>query len=86
MLPFSVGARTGMMGSFTLLRFDDDPDIHYSEGYDQGHMTANPDVIRERSVGYARLQAGALSVKDSADLIARVMEEGYGDRATDDVA
>ncbi|MEV0480382.1 helix-turn-helix transcriptional regulator [Streptomyces sp. NPDC050508] len=83
-LPFSVGAHTGMMGSFNLLRFDDDPDIHYSEGYDQGHMTANPDVIKERSVGYARLQAGALSVGDSADLIARVMEERYGDRATDD--
>ncbi|MET7487125.1 helix-turn-helix transcriptional regulator [Streptomyces sp. NPDC005538] len=85
-LPFSVGAHTGMMGSFTLLRFGDDPDIHYSEGYDQGHMTANPEVIKERSVGYARLQAGALSVKESADLIARVMEERYGDRATDDVA
>ncbi|MFJ9374963.1 helix-turn-helix domain-containing protein [Streptomyces sp. NPDC101455] len=82
-LPFSVGAHTGMMGSFNLLRFDDDPDIHYSEGYDQGHMTANPDVIKERSVGYARLQACALSVEDSANLIARVMEERYGDRPTD---
>ncbi|MGW3107739.1 helix-turn-helix domain-containing protein [Streptomyces sp. NPDC001100] len=85
-LPFSVGGHTGTMGSFNLLRFDDDPDIYYSEGYDQGHMTANPQVIRERSVGYARLQAGALSVEESADLIARVMEERYGDRPTDDVA
>jgi len=82
-LPFSVGVHSGMVGSFTVLRFDDDPDIHYSEGYDQAHMTANPDVIRERSVGYARLQADALSVEDSADLIARVMEERYGDRAED---
>ncbi|MGC9541985.1 helix-turn-helix domain-containing protein [Streptomyces sp. UG1] len=79
-LPFDVGPHAGMMGSFTLLRFDDDPDIHYSESYDQGHMTANPQVIRERSVGYARLQAAALSPRDSADLIARVMEERYGDR------
>jgi transcriptional regulator with XRE-family HTH domain len=82
-LPFSVGVHSGMVGSFNLLRFEDDPDIHYSEGYDQAHMTANPDVIRERSVGYARLQADALSVEDSADLIARVMEERYGDRAED---
>ncbi|WP_329554116.1 helix-turn-helix domain-containing protein [Streptomyces sp. NBC_00696] len=82
-LPFSVGAHTGMMGSFTLLRFGDDPDLHYSEGYDQGHMTANPEVIRERSVGYARLQAAALSVEESADLIARVMEERYADQPTD---
>ncbi|KOV76315.1 XRE family transcriptional regulator [Streptomyces sp. NRRL WC-3618] len=79
-LPFSVGAHTAMMGTFNLLRFDDDPDIHYCESYDQGHMTANPDVIRERSVGYARLQAKALSLEDSADLIARVMEERYGDQ------
>ncbi|WP_019075042.1 helix-turn-helix domain-containing protein [Streptomyces hokutonensis] len=82
-LPLASGVHAGMVGSFNLLRFDDDPDIYYSEGYDQAHMTANPDVIRERSVGYARLQADALSVEDSADLITRVMEERYGDRAED---
>ncbi|MEV6167901.1 helix-turn-helix transcriptional regulator [Streptomyces sp. NPDC051954] len=79
-LPYSVGGHTGMMGSFTLLRFDDHPDLFYCESYDQGHMTPNPEVIRERSVGYARLQATALSPEDSADLIARVMEERYGDQ------
>ncbi|MGW1610775.1 helix-turn-helix domain-containing protein [Streptomyces sp. NPDC002285] len=77
-LPFSVGQHSGVMGSFTLLRFDDHPDLFYSESYDQGHMTANPAVIRGRSVGYARLQAEALSPKESAALIARVMEERYG--------
>ncbi|MDL2078663.1 helix-turn-helix transcriptional regulator [Streptomyces sp. GXMU-J15] len=79
-LPYSAGAHTGMMGTFTLLRFDDHPDLFYSESYDQGHMTANPQVIRERSVGYARLQAAALSPEDSADLIARAMEERYGEQ------
>ncbi|WP_306325479.1 helix-turn-helix domain-containing protein [Streptomyces venezuelae] len=77
-LPFKAGEHTAVMGSFTLLRFDSDPDLFYSESYDMGHMTANPEVIRERSVGYARLQATALSVEDSAALIARVMEERYG--------
>jgi transcriptional regulator with XRE-family HTH domain len=80
-LPFSVGQHAGMMGSFNLLRFEDHPDLHYSEGYDSGgHMTANPWLIRERSVGYARLQAEALSPRDSAALIARVMEERYGEQ------
>ncbi|MFJ7042043.1 Scr1 family TA system antitoxin-like transcriptional regulator [Streptomyces sp. NPDC101112] len=83
-LPFSVGQHSGMMGSFTLLRFDDDPDLHYSESYDQGHMTANPQVIRERSVGYARLQAEALSPRESAALIARVMEERYEEQPGSD--
>ncbi|MFF4171873.1 helix-turn-helix domain-containing protein [Streptomyces sp. NPDC001744] len=78
-LPFSAGEHTGLMGSFNILRFDDDPDIFYVESYDQGHMTANPSVIKERSVGYARLQATALSPEDSAALITRVMEERYGD-------
>ncbi|MFJ8748882.1 helix-turn-helix domain-containing protein [Streptomyces sp. NPDC102441] len=79
-LPFSVGQHTGMIGSFNLLRFEDDPDLFYVDSYDQGHMTANPQVIKERSVGYARLQAAALSPEDSATLIARVMEERYGNQ------
>ncbi|MDX2560140.1 helix-turn-helix transcriptional regulator [Streptomyces sp. TX20-6-3] len=77
-LPFKAGEHAAVMGSFTLLRFDSDPDLFYAESYDMGHMTANPEVMRERSVGYARLQATALSVEDSASLIARVMEERYG--------
>ncbi|OAR25831.1 transcriptional regulator [Streptomyces sp. ERV7] len=77
-LPFSVGAHPATLGSFTLLRAEEDPDLLYTESYDIGHMTANPQVIRERSVGYARLQATALSPEDSAALIARVMEERYG--------
>ncbi|GGX24915.1 transcriptional regulator [Streptomyces malachitofuscus] len=76
-LPFRPGQHAGMMGSFNLLRFEDNPDLFYMDGYDQGHMTANPDVIKERSVGYARLQASALSPEDSARLITRVMEERY---------
>ncbi|MFE2879708.1 helix-turn-helix domain-containing protein [Streptomyces roseus] len=78
-LPLSTGEHSGMMGSFNLLRFDDDPDLFYAESYDSAHMTANPQVIRERSVGYARLQAAALSPEESALLIARVMEERYED-------
>ncbi|SCE30710.1 hypothetical protein GA0115243_110232 [Streptomyces sp. ScaeMP-e83] len=69
-----------MLGSFNLLRFDDDPDLFYAESYDQGHMTANPSVIKERSVGCARLQATAPSPEDSATTITRVMEERYGNR------
>ncbi|WP_142200018.1 helix-turn-helix domain-containing protein [Streptomyces tendae] len=76
-LPLAVGQHAGMMGTFTLLRFDADPDLFYKDGYDCGHMTASPDVIKERSFGYARLQASALSPEDSARLITRVMEERY---------
>ncbi|NUK04404.1 helix-turn-helix domain-containing protein [Streptomyces lunaelactis] len=83
-LPFEAGAHAGVMGSFYLLRFDDDPDLVYTEDFVQGHMTANPQALREGSLRYDHLQAAALSVEDSAALIARVMEERYGDQPEPD--
>ncbi|MFF2780039.1 Scr1 family TA system antitoxin-like transcriptional regulator [Streptomyces sp. NPDC058052] len=77
-LPFEVGQHSGLLGSFTLLRFDDDPELFYVPVYGGGHMTADPHTIRARSVGYARLQAAALSPQGSAALIERVMRERYG--------
>ncbi|MEJ8634832.1 helix-turn-helix transcriptional regulator [Streptomyces sp. MS2.AVA.5] len=78
-LPLSAGEHPGLAGSFTVLRFDDHPDIFYTEDMMSGHMTANAESIREASLHYAHLQAAALSVGDSAALIACVMEERYGD-------
>lgn len=79
-LPFAAGEHSSLAGSFNMLRFDDDPDIVYTEDLISGHMTANPDTVREGSLRYAHLQAASLSVEESAALIARVMEERYGDR------
>ncbi|MFE5857984.1 helix-turn-helix domain-containing protein [Streptomyces sp. NPDC056500] len=83
-LPFAAGEHAGLDGEFTILRFGDDPDIVYTEDFIQGHMTANPESIREGSLRYDRLQAAALSVRDSAALIARVMEERYGEQPESD--
>ncbi|WP_030770525.1 MULTISPECIES: helix-turn-helix domain-containing protein [unclassified Streptomyces] len=77
-LPFEAGAHAGLQGEITLLRFDDGPDIVYTEDFVQGHMTANPQALREGSLRYDHLQAAALSLEDSAARIARVMEERYG--------
>jgi transcriptional regulator with XRE-family HTH domain len=77
-LPNEAGAHASLAGSFNFLRFDDNPDIVYTEDIISGHMTANPETIREAALRYARLQAAALSVEDSAELITRVMEERYG--------
>lgn len=79
-LPFAAGAHAGLPGPFNLLRFDDDPDLVYTEDFVQGHMTANPPAIKEGSLRYDHLRAAALSVEASAALIARVMEERYGDQ------
>ncbi|MFG2346692.1 helix-turn-helix domain-containing protein [Streptomyces phaeochromogenes] len=79
-LPFSAGAHAGLQGSFTLFRFTSDPDIVYTEGYGTGHPTANPDTVKDCSLRYDHLQAAALSLRDSAELIRRVMEERYGEQ------
>ncbi|WP_327735241.1 helix-turn-helix transcriptional regulator [Streptomyces nojiriensis] len=83
-LPFEAGAHAGQPGSFSLMRFDGDPDIVYTEDFVQGHMTANPQAFREGSLRYDHLQAAALSVEASAVRIARVMEERYGDHPEPD--
>jgi transcriptional regulator with XRE-family HTH domain len=79
-LPFSAGAHAGLQGSFDLFRFDTDPDIVYTEGYGSGHPTANPDTVKDCSLRYDHLQAAALSLRESAELIRRVMEERYGEQ------
>ncbi|MDQ1017756.1 helix-turn-helix domain-containing protein [Streptomyces afghaniensis] len=83
-LPFGAGEHASLVGSFNVLRFDDDPEIVYTEDMISGHMTANPDTVREAARRYASLQAAALSVRDSAELIARVMEERYGEQPEPD--
>ncbi|MFD7877080.1 helix-turn-helix domain-containing protein [Streptomyces sp. NPDC059766] len=83
-LPFGAGAHAGLMGSFAILRFDKDPGIVYTEDFVQGHMTANPQTLKEGSVRYDQLQAAALSAEDSAALISRMMEGRYGNEPESD--
>ncbi|MBY8342513.1 helix-turn-helix domain-containing protein [Streptomyces spinosirectus] len=78
-LPFAAGAHAGLTGSFDLYRFASEPSIVYTEGYGSAHPTANPETVKSCSLRYDHLQAAALSIKDSAELIRRVMEERYGE-------
>ncbi|MFD3729868.1 helix-turn-helix domain-containing protein [Streptomyces sp. NPDC058632] len=79
-LPNKAGEHASLAGSFNFLRFEEDPDVVYTEDVISGHMTANSETIKEAALRYARVQAAALSVEDSAELIARLMEDRYGDR------
>ncbi|MEU4985577.1 helix-turn-helix transcriptional regulator [Streptomyces sp. NPDC021969] len=83
-LPFSAGAHPGLTGSFNLYRFASDPAILYTERYGSGHPTANPESVKDCSLRYDHLRAAALSLKDSAALIRRVMEERYGEQGDAD--
>jgi hypothetical protein len=44
-------------------------------------MTANSETSKEAELRYARVQAAALCVEGSAEPIARLMEDHYGDRS-----
>ncbi|MGZ3115238.1 helix-turn-helix domain-containing protein [Streptomyces sp. H62] len=83
-LPFSAGAHAGLQGSFDVYRFAGDPSIVYTEGYGSGHPTANPDTVKDCSLRYDHLQASALSLRESAELIRRLMEERYGEQRDSD--
>lgn len=83
-LPFSAGAHAGLTGSYDIYRFASDPAIVYTEGYGSGHPTANPDTVKDCSLRYDHLQAAALSLRGSAALIRRVMEERYGEQRDSD--
>lgn len=83
-LPFHAGQHPATVGSFNVLRFERDPDIVYAESYGSANVTANPDTVKDCAHRYDHLQAAALSVEDSAALIARVMEERYGDHPEPD--
>ncbi|WP_108933917.1 helix-turn-helix domain-containing protein [Streptomyces ardesiacus] len=83
-LPFSTGAHPGLTGSFSIFRFASDPAILYTDRYGSGHPTANPESVKDCSLRYDHLRAAALSLKDSAALIRRVMEERYGEQGNAD--
>lgn len=77
-LPFSAGVHAGLQGSFDLFRFTDDPELVYTESYGSGSTTANPDTVKDCALRYDHLQASALSIKDSAELIRDLMEKLSG--------
>lgn len=74
-MPFGAGAHAGLNGSFTLLSFDDSPELAYSEGYGRGQILTEPSEVERAGVKYDLLRAAALSPDDSAELIAQVLEE-----------
>ncbi|AXK35730.1 XRE family transcriptional regulator [Streptomyces armeniacus] len=75
-LPFSTGAMAGLHGEFQLLSYVDQPSIVYGGGCG-AQPTANTEEFAEHSLRYDLLRAAALSIEDSARLIARVLEERY---------
>ncbi|MEU0841321.1 helix-turn-helix transcriptional regulator [Streptomyces sp. NPDC005962] len=73
-LPFAAGAPP-VPGSFTLLTFDEGPDIAYADTAMSGQMVDSKAEVERAAARYQRLRAAALHPKESLDMIRRVMEE-----------
>jgi transcriptional regulator with XRE-family HTH domain len=71
-LPFSEGPHPGTLGSLAILEFpeNDHSPVAYAETYAGGVYLESPEELRRVTLAYTHMQAAALSVTKSADLIA----------------
>ncbi|NEA24991.1 helix-turn-helix domain-containing protein [Actinomadura bangladeshensis] len=73
-VPNGAGYHAGLGGEFTILGFDDGPDLAYTESAGEGLLIQKPARIRDKVVRWDLLRGYALPVKESRALIRTVME------------
>ncbi|WP_328912037.1 MULTISPECIES: helix-turn-helix domain-containing protein [unclassified Streptomyces] len=74
-VPYGAGAHAGLGGPFSALTMEEGPDVLYVDGFAQGQILADPEVVKAALRTYDLLQAVALSPSASVDLIHTVMKE-----------
>ncbi|BBJ40827.1 transcriptional regulator [Streptomyces antimycoticus] len=73
-LPFAVGAPPAPE-SFTLLTFDEGPNVAYVDTAVAGHLIDSAEAVASATATYDRLRAAALHPHQSLSMIRKVMEE-----------
>ncbi|GAA4614147.1 helix-turn-helix transcriptional regulator [Actinoallomurus liliacearum] len=73
-VPSSAGAYPGLMGAFTILGFDDTPDLVYTEGHVGGQVIADGATVREYALRYDLIRGAAMSADESLKLLHEVLE------------
>ncbi|WP_461297545.1 helix-turn-helix domain-containing protein [Streptomyces harbinensis] len=74
-IPRAVVAHAGLAGPFTLLGFDEGPDVLYIDGFSQGRTALDTSEVVSAAHAYDLLRASALSPDASADLIGTHLKE-----------
>jgi transcriptional regulator with XRE-family HTH domain len=69
-----TGAYVGVMGAFTLLSFDDGPDLVYVEGHAEGQVIDQPDKVQAHVLGFSLIRGAAMSADDSLKLLRTIWE------------
>jgi transcriptional regulator with XRE-family HTH domain len=77
-LPFGVGVHPMMQSMLTLMWFEDQPPVAYTEGQRVGKLHDSPSVVRELQGRYDLALSDALSLKESLAVL-RTTAKDYGD-------
>ncbi|WP_021595349.1 helix-turn-helix domain-containing protein [Actinomadura welshii] len=73
-VPSGSGYHAGLEGSFTILGFDDRPDLAYTESAGEGLLIEKTARVRDKVVRWDLLRGHALPVAESRVMIRTVME------------
>jgi transcriptional regulator with XRE-family HTH domain len=76
-MPFSVGHHPLMRSMLTLMDFEDQPPIAYTEGQEMGKLHDSPSVVSELETRYALALSDAMPLKESLAQL-RVIAKEYG--------
>ncbi|KPI04364.1 helix-turn-helix domain protein [Actinobacteria bacterium OK074] len=74
-IPRTVAEHPGLAGPFTLLGFDEGPDVLHVDGFSQGRTALDQGEVAYGTHAYDLLRALALSPDASAELIGRHLKE-----------
>lgn len=72
--PLSKGSYPGIMGAFTILRFDDRPDMVYTEGHVGGSLTEQAASVRGHTMRFDLIRGVAMAVDESLEFLRAVQE------------
>lgn len=79
-LPFAVGLHPMLHSMLSLMWFEDQPPLAYTEGHGAGRLIDSPSAVEQFQSGYALALSDALPLKESLALLrATVKEYGHHD-------
>lgn len=70
-IPKDKPEHPGLAGPFTLMSFDEGPDVLYVDGFSRGRTATEPYEVTDAAHAYDLLRAVALPPEESAELIGR---------------
>jgi transcriptional regulator with XRE-family HTH domain len=73
-IPLCTGAHAGLMGSFTLLSFEDDPDVACTDDNEASHFRERPDAVRVWFDIFDALRITTLPATASLEMIQGIRE------------